>query len=132
MGIGNVTAALLLAAGYPVLVSIAGALAFGAGIGLINGLLVTKGRMEPIIATLATMIGARSVIYFMTSGTPIFQGIPPEFMTMSQGVHRGRSERRSLSGAGVPGGLHRVDTIPGSAVISMRWAAPRRPPSCSE
>ena len=85
MGIGNVTVALLMAAGYPVPIAIAAAILFGAVFGLINGLLVTKGRMEPIIATLATMIGARSVVYFMTEGAPLFEGIPPEFLVLAQG-----------------------------------------------
>jgi ribose/xylose/arabinose/galactoside ABC-type transport system permease subunit len=85
MGIGNVTAALLLAAGWSVPVAIAAALLFGAGIGLLNGLLVTWGRMEPIIATLATMIGVRSVIYFLTDGAPLFQGIPSSFVAIVRG-----------------------------------------------
>lgn len=85
MGIGNVTAALLLAAGYGVTISITSAILFGAFFGLVNGLLVTKGRMEPIIATLATMIGARSVIYFMTDGAPLFQGIPAAFVGIVRG-----------------------------------------------
>ena len=85
MGIGNVTAALLMAAGYPMVLAIVAALLFGALIGLINGLLIAVGRMEPIIATLATMIAARSVIYFMTNGAPLFQGIPPSFVTLVRG-----------------------------------------------
>lgn len=85
MGVGNVTAALLLAAGYPVFVAILAAVAFGAVIGLVNGLLITKGRMEPIIATLSTMIGVRSIIYFMTDGAPLFQGIPREFVQIVRG-----------------------------------------------
>lgn len=85
MGIGNVTSAILLASGYPVVVSIIGAVLFGGVIGLVNGLLITKGRMEPIIATLATMIGARSIIYFMTQGTPLFEGIPQDFKSITQG-----------------------------------------------
>ena len=85
MGIGNVTAALMLAAGYSVPVAILAAVVFGAVIGLVNGLLITMGRMEPIIATLATMIGVRSVIYFMTDGAPLFQGIPREFVQIVRG-----------------------------------------------
>ena len=85
MGIGNVTAAILAAQGYDVTVSVVAAILFGAVFGLINGLLITKGRMEPIIATLATMIGARSVIYFMTGGAPLFEGIPEGFKAIAQG-----------------------------------------------
>lgn len=94
MGIGNVMAAILAAHGYPVIVSIAGAVLLGGLIGLINGLLITQGRMEPIIATLATMIGARSVIYFMTDGAPLFEGISDGFKAVAQG-----------SVAGVPNGV---------------------------
>lgn len=89
MGIGNVTSALLMAAGFPIFIATAAAILFGAMFGLINGLLITKGRMEPIIATLATMIGARSVVYFMTNGAPLFEGIPPEFKTIIQGKFLG-------------------------------------------
>ena len=85
MGIGNVTAATLAAQGFSVPVSVIAAILFGAVFGLINGLLITKGRMEPIIATLATMIGARSVIYFMTGGAPLFEGIPEGFKSIAQG-----------------------------------------------
>jgi ribose transport system permease protein len=85
MGIGSVTVATLMTAGCPVPISIAGAVLFGAAIGLFNGLIITKGRMEPIIATLATMIGARSVVYFMTNGAPLFEGIPDEFKGIIQG-----------------------------------------------
>ena len=94
MGIGNVTAAILASLGYGVTVSVVAAILFGAVFGLINGLLITKGRMEPIIATLATMIGARSVIYFMTDGAPLFEGIPDGFKTIAQG-----------SALGVPNGV---------------------------
>lgn len=85
MAVGNVTVAILLADGYSVPMSIFAAVVFGAFFGLLNGLLVTKGKMEPIIATLATMIGARSVVYFMTDGAPLFEGIPPEFKLIAQG-----------------------------------------------
>ena len=85
MGVGNVVAPILMSAGYPVSVSILAAVLFGGLFGLINGLLVTLGRMEPIIATLATMIGARSVVYFMTDGAPLFEGVPPEFNAIAQG-----------------------------------------------
>ena len=44
--------------------------ATGIIVGLINGLLVTKGRMPSIIATLATMAGLRSIINHFGSGGP--------------------------------------------------------------
>jgi ribose transport system permease protein len=85
MGIGNVTVAMMLAAGYSEWFSITAAIAVGAAIGLINGILITKGKVEPIIATLVTMVCGRSIIYFMTQGAPLFEGISDEFKVISQG-----------------------------------------------
>lgn len=42
----------------------------GLVIGLINGLLVTKGGMPPMVATLATMSAARAIINYYGSGGP--------------------------------------------------------------
>lgn len=42
----------------------------GLAIGLINGLLVTKGGMPPMVATLATMSAARAVINYYGAGGP--------------------------------------------------------------
>lgn len=47
------------------------ALAIGSVIGLINGVLVSKGRIQAFIVTLATMIIFRGVTYVYTNGTPI-------------------------------------------------------------
>lgn len=44
--------------------------AAGLGIGLINGLLVTKGGMPPMVATLATMSAARAIINYYGAGGP--------------------------------------------------------------
>lgn len=45
-------------------------IATGLMIGLINGLLVTKGGMPPMVATLATMSAARAIINYYGSGGP--------------------------------------------------------------
>lgn len=42
----------------------------GLAIGLVNGLLVTKGGMPPMVATLATMSAARAVINYYGAGGP--------------------------------------------------------------
>ncbi|MCB2292195.1 ribose ABC transporter permease [Clostridium algoriphilum] len=47
------------------------ALAIGAVIGFINGILISKGRIQAFIVTLATMIIFRGVTYVYTNGTPI-------------------------------------------------------------
>jgi ribose transport system permease protein len=51
--------------------SIFAALAIGSVIGLINGVLISKGKIQAFIVTLATMTIFRGVTYVFTNGTPI-------------------------------------------------------------
>ena len=50
-------------AGVPIAVGVLAGLGAGAFVGLINGLVVTKLRVNPIIATLAMMVALRGLIY---------------------------------------------------------------------
>ena len=45
----------------------------GTALGAISGLLVTKGRLQPFIATLITMTAYRGVAMIITDGKPISQ-----------------------------------------------------------
>ncbi len=60
------------------------ALGIGAIFGSINGVLVTKGKMQPFIATLATMAIARSFTLVYTNGMPI-TGFPRSFGYIGRG-----------------------------------------------
>jgi len=64
-------AASLIKAGFPVLAAIIIALILGACFGAINGIMVTKGKLQPFIATLITMTVYRGLTYIYTSGMPI-------------------------------------------------------------
>ncbi|MCF0150389.1 MAG: ribose ABC transporter permease [Firmicutes bacterium] len=57
--------------GMPALIAILGALLVGTLLGLISGLLVTKGRLQPFIATLITMTAYRGLAMILTDGKPI-------------------------------------------------------------
>lgn len=57
------------------------ALLAGAGIGLINGIVISKGKIQAFIATLATMTIFRGVTYVYTNGTPV-SGLGSKFMTL--------------------------------------------------
>jgi ribose/xylose/arabinose/galactoside ABC-type transport system permease subunit len=46
-------------------------LAVGAAAGLFNGLLISKGKIEPVIATLGTMAVFRGAAFIITNGAPI-------------------------------------------------------------
>ena len=60
-----------LSYGMPMSVAFIWALAIGVGIGLINGLLITKLGIPDFIATLATLGIGQGVILFWTQGVPI-------------------------------------------------------------
>ncbi len=64
LGAGAGTVAIVLAAG----------LALGALAGLLNGLLVTRGRIEPFIVTLGTMGIFRSVLVYVANGGTLTLG----------------------------------------------------------
>jgi len=61
----------LLQAGQPAGVAVAGAVFTGVGCGLLNGLLVSVGRLPPFIATLGMMSVARGAALVLTEGRPI-------------------------------------------------------------
>lgn len=67
---GAVAASIVKSTGN-VFLAIIVALAIGSIVGLINGILVSKGRIQAFIVTLSTMIIFRGVTYVYTNGTPI-------------------------------------------------------------
>ena len=63
----------LLVSGMPAVLAVLIALVVGTALGAISGLLVTKGRLQPFIATLITMTAYRGVAKIITDGKPISQ-----------------------------------------------------------
>ena len=61
----------LIATGVSPVVAIIAGLTTGAILGMVNGLLITKGNMAPFIATLATMTIYRGMTLVYTDGNPI-------------------------------------------------------------
>ena len=61
----------LLVKGVPSALAIAIALLSGLLLGTISGILVTKGRLQPFIATLITMTAYRGLAMIITNGKPI-------------------------------------------------------------
>lgn len=80
---GSVAASVVLSTGSIPLAIIA-AIIVGAVIGLINGILVSKGKLQAFIATLATMTIFRGETLVFTQGNPISK-LPESFMVLGNG-----------------------------------------------
>jgi ribose transport system permease protein len=79
MGLCAGVAAKLLTYGLPMPVAFLGALAAGAGIGLLNGLLITRLGIPDFIATLAMLGIAGGVLLYWTTGVPILGYMTPTY-----------------------------------------------------
>jgi ribose transport system permease protein/L-arabinose transport system permease protein len=71
VGVAGVAAAMAMAATNVPAIGITSAVVVGTACGVVNGLLVTKGRVNPIIATLATMAIFRGLAYVLSNGRGI-------------------------------------------------------------
>ncbi|MFB9375918.1 ABC transporter permease [Kineococcus gynurae] len=71
--------------GLPFSVALVAGVLVGALIGLINGVLSTYGRVQPFVATLATMSAAAGLALYITDGNPI-TGFPDWFLLLTENV----------------------------------------------
>ena len=69
----------------PIPIAIVVVLALGALIGLVNGLIVTKLRVNSVIATLGVGTIIVGLAFAYSSGVPIVAGVPEEFLQLSLG-----------------------------------------------
>lgn len=75
----------LLQGGQPLLVAVSAALAAGVGCGLVNGVLVSAGRLPPFIVTLGMMSVARGAALLATEGRPV-SGFDERFRSIATGA----------------------------------------------
>lgn len=71
LGLSGAVAASFINNGVPMPVAFAAALATGTGLGIVNGLVITKLRVPPFIATLAMLTIARGVLFVWTQAIPL-------------------------------------------------------------
>ncbi|TFZ41097.1 ribose ABC transporter permease [Soehngenia longivitae] len=71
LGFSGAICAYLLTNGTNVILAFLAAVLVGAVFGLFNGVVITKGKVQPFIATLATMILLRGATMVFTNGKPI-------------------------------------------------------------
>ncbi|MCO4254067.1 ABC transporter permease [Pseudarthrobacter cellobiosi] len=69
-------------AGQPFELCVVAGLAVGAAVGLVNGVLSTYGRIQPFVATLATMSAGAGLALYLTNGNPI-GGFPDWYLAIT-------------------------------------------------
>lgn len=74
LAISGAVCAYLLASGQSIIVGIIAAIVVGAIVGFLNGFIIAKGKLQPFIATLATMTVLRGLTLVFTDGKPITLG----------------------------------------------------------
>lgn len=79
---GAIATALMIS-GTPVPLAILVALAAGALVGAVNGILVAYVKLSAFVATLATMTTVGGLAYIVTNGTTLY-GMPEEFFWIGQ------------------------------------------------
>jgi ribose/xylose/arabinose/galactoside ABC-type transport system permease subunit len=75
----------LMKQGQPVGVAVLAALAIGTLLGMVNGLMISRARIPPFIATLGMLTVARGLTLMYTQGQPI-TGLPASFRWIGTGV----------------------------------------------
>lgn len=70
----------LLGSGMPVALAILSSLILGCILGMMNGLLISYGKLAPFIVTLATMTIFRGATLVYTNGNPITKGLSDTFL----------------------------------------------------
>ncbi len=71
MALSGLATAMLLAQGISVPLAVLGGLVVGSFVGLLNGLMISKAKLPPFIATLGTLLMARGLCYGLTGGWPV-------------------------------------------------------------
>ncbi|MCC6443972.1 MAG: ABC transporter permease [Armatimonadetes bacterium] len=84
MALGGVIAGTLLKMEGSIALAALGGLGVGLACGLINGLVITRARVTPLIATLGMMLVARSLALVKTQSIPV-SGFPHSFRMLGQG-----------------------------------------------
>ncbi len=70
LAVSSMVMALMINSGVSPLIAMIVALLIGAAVGIINGLLIAKGKLQPFIATLGTMMVFRGVTLYISNGVP--------------------------------------------------------------
>jgi len=85
LALSAVISATLMKNGLGVPWAVIAALGIGIGLGLVNGLMITRGKIPPFIATLGMLTVARGLALMYTQGQPV-TGLPAGFRLIGAGT----------------------------------------------
>ena len=74
LAISGAVCASMLVSGTNIIIAVIISLVIGAVVGFLNGFVISKGKLQPFIATLATMTILRGLTLVFTDGKPITLG----------------------------------------------------------
>jgi len=112
VGLSSVAAGVLsVERGWPLWAAVGACLAVGAACGLLNGILIARFRLPPIIATLAMFSAARAGAYVLSDGSSI-SGLPESLTNVGYG---------SAAGLPIPAWIALAALV--SAGVLLRWTA---------
>ncbi|KAE9533756.1 ABC transporter permease [Ursidibacter arcticus] len=106
VALSGVAAAMIVNAGVPVPIGMVFGILVGGICGLINGILVTRMKLPPFIATLGMMMVARGLALYVTNAAPV-SGMPESFAALGNGalfkiVEEGSNGLPKVVFAGIP------------------------------
>jgi len=81
---GGLIVGILLQSGWGVVPAVGASILAGVGIGLFNGFVITKIRVNPFVTTLGSMTIIRGIVLLATQGSSV-TGFPPAFAALGQG-----------------------------------------------
>ncbi len=86
LALAGLSTGMLLERGVPLPVAMLAGLGVGTLVGLVNGLLITRGGLPPFIAALGTLSIGRGFVYVLTKGYPVTAPYDyQEFIWLGQG-----------------------------------------------
>lgn len=88
LALGGYVASVAVLGGYSATTAIALGLLSGAVVGVINGLIITKVRVNPLVTTLGTMTIVRGIVLVETQGR-VMTGFPQSFRQLGEGAAMG-------------------------------------------
>ncbi|MGH9751369.1 MAG: substrate-binding domain-containing protein [Blastocatellia bacterium] len=88
LALGGYVASVAILSGYSATTAIALGVLSGAMVGLVNGLIITKVKVNPLVTTLGTMTIVRGIVLVETQGR-VMTGFPQSFRQLGEGSAMG-------------------------------------------